>query len=100
MTRARFFSFLCNFQAGILSNKEAILCRGTLKELRSKISTMLKIHCVKCFSRNLAKIYKATILKNFFRCMRSKSLTGGLLEPFMLVVTKGHTYLNKPRSFG
>ena len=73
---------LCNFQAGILSNKEAILFRGTLKELRSKISTMLKIHCVKCFSRNLAKIYKTTILTNFFRCMRSKSLTGGLLEPF------------------
>ena len=37
---------LCNFQAGILSNKEGILGRCTLKELKSKLATVLKMRCV------------------------------------------------------
>ena len=53
----------------------------------------------RCFSRNLAKIYRTANLPNFFRCMQGKSQWGTypvvFLDPLMLVVTKGHTYLNK-----
>ena len=73
------------------------------KELRSKLATMLKMHCYRCFSRNLVKIYRTAILTNFFLCMRSKSQWSTyqvvFFNPLMLVVTKQHTYLNKPGSF-
>ena len=53
-----------NFQVDILSNKEAIPRRHTLKELRSKLAFMLKMCCYRCFSRSLAKIYRTAILSN------------------------------------
>ena len=63
---------------------------------------MLKMHVLQIFSRNAAKSYRIAILTNFFWCMRSKHQwsTHPLLffNPLMLVVTKGHTHLNKPAS--
>ena len=54
--------------------------------------------CYRCFSRNLAKIYRAAVLTNFFRCMQNKSQWSTyplmFFNPLMLVVAKGHTYLN------
>ena len=44
---------LHNFQVDILSYKEAILQRCTLKELRSKLATMLKMCCYRYFSKSL-----------------------------------------------
>ena len=38
-------TYLHNFQVDILSNKVAILRRCTLKELRSKLATMLRMCC-------------------------------------------------------
>ena len=48
----------------------------------------------RCFSRNLAKIYKTAILTNFFRCLQSKNQWSihpvVLFNPLMLVGTKWH----------
>ena len=103
MTRSTTFFRSTDFiisRAGTFSRKEAILWRGTLKELRSKLATMC---CYRYFSRNLAKIYRTAILTNFFLCMQSKSQWSTrqvlFLNSLMLVVTKRHTYLNKPESF-
>ena len=56
----------------------------------------------RCFFRNLVKIYRKAILKNFSRCMRSKSqwCTHSVVffNPSMPVVIKGDAYLNKPAS--
>ena len=70
-----YFNYLCNFQAGILLNKEAILWRCTLKELfwvnhwkttvKQQIFTK-NVLCYWCFSKNLAKIYRTAILMNYF----------------------------------
>ena len=50
--------------------------------------------CYRCFSRNLAKIYRTAILTNFFRYMRTKSQWSThpvvFFNLLMLVVTKGH----------
>ena len=60
------------------------------------------LSCYRCFSRNLPKIYRATILWNLFRCMWYKSQWRTRPTVFynslMLVVTRGHIYLNKPAS--
>ena len=58
--------------------------------------------CYICFSRKLIKIYRKAILMNFFWCLWSKSQWSIYLmvffNPSMLVVTKGHKYLNKTGS--
>ena len=87
---------LHNFQVDILSNKERILRRCTLKELRSKLVTMLKMCCYRCFSRRLAKIYRTAFLSNFLMYVKRNPVEqslGGVFNPLMLVVLKGHIYL-------
>ena len=53
--------------------------------------------CYRCFSRNLAKMYRTAILTNFFQCMQNKcqwnTYAVVFFNPLMLVVTTGHTYL-------
>ena len=56
---------LHNLQVDILSSKETILQKFTLKEPRSKLETILRMCCYRCFSRSLAKIQRTAILSNF-----------------------------------
>ena len=52
--------------------------------------------CYRCFSRNLAKIYRKAISTNFSRCMQSKNQPSThpvmFINPVILVVTKGYTH--------
>ena len=56
---------LHNFRVDILSNKEAILRRCTLKELRSKLATMMTMCCYRCFFRSLAKFTEQLFYQTF-----------------------------------
>ena len=74
-----------------------------MKELRNKLATMLKIHCVTdVFLGTCPKFTESYFNELFSRYAKQKpvkySLSGVLFNPIMLVVTKGHTYLNKPGS--
>ena len=66
-----YLNCLHNFQVDIFSNKEAILWRCTLKEQRSKLATILKMCCYRCFSKSLAKIYRTANLSNVLWCIWS-----------------------------
>ena len=59
----------------ILSNKEAILWRCTLKAFKALQVCNYAENALyyKCFSRTMHKIYRTAILTNFFRCMRNKA---------------------------
>ena len=95
---------LCNTPDGILSNKEGILWRRSyFEEAQKEACNYAKnVLCHRHFSRNLVKIYRKAMLTNFFWCMRSKiqqsTHTVMFSNPLMLVVTKGHTYLESHSS--
>ena len=80
-------------------SSEVVLWRS--KEV--SLQLFWKCGVLQSFSRSLAKIYRTAILTNFFLCMWSKSQWSTQLmvffNPLMLMVTKGHTHLNKPAIF-
>ena len=68
----------------------------------ASLQTLKNALCYSCFSRNLAKIYRTSILTNFSRCNTKQKPVEHLvvfLNLLMLVVIKGHTYLKKLAKF-
>ena len=94
MTRStKFFSstvFIISRQ--VLGNPLKVYFEGAKKQACNYAENALYY---RCFSRNLARIYRTAILSNLFWCMQSKSQWSthlvAFFNPLIMVVTKKHT---------
>ena len=68
-------------------------------QLRSKLATMLKIGCVtNVFLGTWPKFTEHLFSQTFFDVFEAKPHPVVFFNHLILVVAKGHTYLNKPGS--